>query len=169
MLFVISTGIQCLINCLLNWCFQTVVLEDSFKSSLNSKEIKPVNPEYSLEGLMLNLKLQNFDHLMWRSNSLEKTLMLGKIEGKKRRGRQTMRRLDGITNSRDMSLSKVRELVKNREDWHAVGDGFAKSPTQLSDWTTEFRILKISVNVWTESKIRYINSGFLTISNWYMN
>ena len=107
MLFVISTGIQCLINRLLNWCFQTVVLEDSFKSSLNSKEIKPVNPEYSLEGLMLILKLQNFDHLMWSSNSLEKTLMLGKIERKKRRGWQTMRRLDDQLNGHESEQSQV--------------------------------------------------------------
>ena len=80
MLFVISTGIQCLINRLLNWCFQTVVLEDSFKSSLNSKEIKPVNPEYSLEGLMLKLKPQYFGYLMQRADSLEKTLMLERLK-----------------------------------------------------------------------------------------
>ena len=123
-----------------NWCFWTVVLENTFESPLDCKQIKPVNPkeispDYSLEELMLKPKLQYFGHLMWRTDSLEKTLMLGKIEGRGRRGWQSIRLLGDITDLMDKSLSRLWELVMDREAWHAVIHGITKSQTRLSDQT----------------------------------
>ena len=139
-----------------NWCVWTVILEKTLKSTLDCKEIKPVNPkgnnsEYSLEKLMLKLKLQLFGHLIWRAYSLEKSLMLGKTEGKRRRRLQRMRWLDSITDSVDMNFSKLLGIVEDRAAWRAAVHGVTKSQTQLSNWKQQWPLLACGICTVTHS------------------
>ena len=148
-----------------NWCFWTVVLEKTLENPLDIKEIKEIKPVNSkgnqpwifIGRTVLNLKLQYFGHIIQRADSLEKTVMLGRTEGKRSRGQQRMRWLDGITDSRDMSLSKHWEMVKDRETWRAAVQGITMCQTWLSNWTTAWgSLLKEYIWLWEDQEFSLV-------------
>ena len=134
------------------WCWRRLLRVPWTARSSNQSILKEISPGCSLEGLMLKMKLQYFGRLMWRADSLEKTLMLGKIEGRRRRGRQRMRWLDGVTDSVDMSLSKLQELVMDREAWHVAVHGVTKGRIWLSDWTELIFFNYYMIDYWKDEK-----------------
>ena len=135
------------------WCWRRLLRVPWTARRSNQSILKQISPGYTLEGLMLKLKLQNFGHLMRRADSFEKTLMLGKIEGRRRRGRQRMRWLDGITDTMDMGLGGLRELVMNREVWRTAVHGVSKNQTRLSDWTDNWTDLYLFY-FWNHFKLK---------------